>query len=350
MDKKNGLLNLSSQEEGEISAASSAVSSPVEVKLPESAETKITVFRTAEKSIAERTNPHPPISFEAHSQLVLSLSWDWAGNTIASGSADNTIKIWDGNSLELLRTLEGHSGGVWSLDWNHDGKKLVSGSNDNTIRLWDGLSGQLLKTLIDHSDFVWSVAWSHDDSRIVSGSQDKTIKLWDVISGELLETIKGHSSAVFTVSWSHDDSRVVSGSYDDTIKIWDSSSGTLIRTLTGHSNIVYSVSFSHDDTKIVSGANDKTLRIWNAETGDLLKVLEVSHPGNVECVAWSRDDRKIASCSPYNMTLILWDSLTGQPLNTLPLLSGSRALAWNADNNEIVCGDGKNICIFSVLV
>jgi WD40 repeat protein len=139
IDIKEGLLKLSSSQEetvkGERTTISSAVASPVEVKQPEPTNTKITVFRSTETSIEKsipepivsRTNPHPPISFQAHSKEVYSLSWDSVGNKIASGSKDKTIKIWDGNSLELLRTLEGHSNVVWSLDWNHDGKKLVSG-------------------------------------------------------------------------------------------------------------------------------------------------------------------------------------------------------------------------------
>jgi WD40 repeat protein len=341
IDIKEGLLKLSSPQEETVNGVRTTIISagvgarPSEVGRVEGSLT--------------RTHPHPPISFEAHSATVLSLSWDSVGNKIASGSGDNTIKIWDGNSLELLRALEGHSDSVWSLDWNHDGKKLVSGSGDKTIKLWDGLSGQLLKTLTGHSGVVYSVAWSHDDSRIVSGSEDKTIKIWDGISGEMINIMEGHSDRIFTVSWSHDDSRIVSGSEDKTIKIWDSSSGTIIRTFTGHSGSVYSVSYSHDDSKIVSGSYDKTVRIWNAETGDLMKVLK-GHSEEVTCVAWSRDDRKIASCSYHDKKIIIWDSLTGQPLTTFPLVSGSYALAWSPDNNEIVCGDwnNNNIIIFSV--
>jgi WD40 repeat protein len=78
-----------------------------------------------------------------------------------------------------------------------------------------------------------------------------------------------------------------------------------------------------------------------------MKVLE-GHLESVNCVAWSRDDRKIASCSYHDKKIILWDSLTGQPLTTFPLVSGACTLAWSPDNNEIVCGDKNNINIFSV--
>jgi hypothetical protein len=70
----------------------------------------------------------PRSSSESHSNLVRSLSWSPIGNKIASGSYDNTIKIWDGKSLELLKTLEGHSDSVNSVSWNHDGSQIVSGS------------------------------------------------------------------------------------------------------------------------------------------------------------------------------------------------------------------------------
>jgi hypothetical protein len=346
IDIKNGLLKLASEEETIKDRKTTILAGGTEARPPHTESVKVdtTVDRTV-----SRTNPHPPISFEAHSEHVYSLSWDLVGNKIASGSADKTIKIWDGNSLQLLRTLEGHSGGVRSLAWNHNGKELVSGSTYSSIKLWDGFSLQLLKTFTGHSGSVWSVAWSHDDSRIVSGSADKTIKIWDVISGETIKTLEGHSDSVFTVSWNHDDSRIVSGSGDQTIKIWDSSSGNIIRTLEGHSSTVYSASYSHDGTKIVSGSVDKTVRIWNAETGDQMKVLE-GHSEGVRSVAWSRDDRKIASCSYSEKKIIIWDSLTGQSLKTFQLLTVSAALAWSPDNNEITCGDGKNINIFSVPV
>jgi WD40 repeat protein len=348
IDIKNGLLKLSSSQDETVNGGRTTISSAgAEARPPEPPDAGHSVDKSICEPIVSRTNPHPPISFEAHSKDIRSLSWDSVGNKIASGSVDGPIKIWDGNSLELLRTLEGHSGIVRSLAWNHDGKKLASGSHDKTIKLWDELSGQLLKTLIGFSFGVYSVAWNHDDSRIVSGSLDNTIKIWDVISEAMIKTWKGHSDIVVTVSWNHDDSRIVSGSMDKTIKIWDSSSGALIRTLTCLTNWVYSVSYSHDGSKIVSSSEDKTVRIWNAETGDLMKVLD-SPSWGVTYVAWSRDDRKIASCSLGGKKLIIWDSLTGQSLNTFSLLSGAVALAWSPNNNEIACGNGNKINIFSV--
>jgi WD40 repeat protein len=80
-----------------------------------------------------------------------------------------------------------------------DGKTIASGSTDNTIKLWDVASGKQLKTLNGHSSSVLSVAFSSDGKTIASGSDDNTIKLWDVASGKQLNTLRG--IAVKSLAW-----------------------------------------------------------------------------------------------------------------------------------------------------
>jgi len=67
---------------------------------------------------------------------VRSLAFSPDGRTIASGSFDNTIKLWDAAGGNEIRTLEGQSGSVWSVAFSPDGRTLASGSEDGTIRLW----------------------------------------------------------------------------------------------------------------------------------------------------------------------------------------------------------------------
>jgi WD40 repeat protein len=61
-----------------------------------------------------------------------------------------------------------------------DGLTLASGSFDQTIKLWNVQTGQLLRTLTGHTDVVRSVAWSADGQVLASGSDDRTIKIWGV--------------------------------------------------------------------------------------------------------------------------------------------------------------------------
>jgi WD40 repeat protein len=70
-----------------------------------------------------------------------------------------------------------------------DGQTLASGSCDNTIKLWNMTTGNCLKTLHGHASWIWSVAFSPDGQILASGSQDETIKLWDVQTGRCLKTL-----------------------------------------------------------------------------------------------------------------------------------------------------------------
>jgi WD40 repeat protein len=297
------------------------------------------------------------ISSESHSELVCSLSWDPVSDRIASGSYDNTIKIWDGKSLKLFKTFEGHSDSVLSVSWNQDGTKIVSGSVDTTIKIWDSSTGIVLHTLEGHSSLVLSVAWSHDDSKIVSGSWDNTIKVWGWtksfllghgVTWKLLKTLEGHSDCVLSVAWNHDSSKIISGSGDKTIKIWDSYSGSVLRSLAGHSDGVTSVSWSHDGTKILSGSSDQSVKIWNSTTGVLLTTFD-DFEKEVECVAWSPDGQKIAACSPDEDRIVVWDVLTGQVVKTIPVADKVFSLAWSSDSTELMCSVFRKLKVYPLL-
>ncbi|WPJ60807.1 hypothetical protein SMAC4_13298 [Sordaria macrospora] len=88
-----------------------------------------------------------------------------------------------------FQTLEGHSSYVRSVAFSPDGQRLASGSDDQTIKIWDPASGSCLQTLEGHSSGVNSVAFSPDGQRLASGSRDKTIKIWNPASGSCLQTI-----------------------------------------------------------------------------------------------------------------------------------------------------------------
>ena len=109
---------------------------------------------------------------------------------VASGSDDDTVRLWDAGTGAALQTLEGHSDPVWSVAFSPDGKVVASGSGDHTVRLWDAGTGAALQTLEGHSDWVWSVAFSPDGKVVASGSDDGTIRLWDAGTGAALQTLE----------------------------------------------------------------------------------------------------------------------------------------------------------------
>ena len=207
--------------------------------------------------------------FQGHSRSVTSVAVLPDGRCV-SGSFDHTLRVWDCNTGECLRTLEGHSDSVNCVAVLLDGR-CVSGSWDKTLRVWDSNTGECLRTMEGHSDSVTSVAVL-PDGRCVSGSGDNTLRVWDCNTGECFRSMEGHSKWVTSVT-ALPDGRCVSGSGDNTLRVWDCDSGKCLRTLEGHSAPVNCVA-ALPDGRCVSGSDDGTLRIWDPDTGKCLDILE----------------------------------------------------------------------------
>jgi serine/threonine protein kinase len=200
-------------------------------------------------------------TINGHSDWVFTVAFSPDGEMLASGSFDNTIKLWEIKTGNLIKTLEGHTYWVNSVAFSPDGEILASGSWDWTIKLWDIKTGKLLKTLKGHTDAVNSVAFSPDGDILASGSEDNTIKLWEIKTGNLIKTLEGHTDAVNSVAFSPDGDILASGSWDWTIKLWDIKTGKLIKTLEGHQESVAFVAFSPDGEILASGSFDK-IKLW----------------------------------------------------------------------------------------
>ncbi|WP_055074966.1 WD40 repeat domain-containing protein [Pseudanabaena sp. 'Roaring Creek'] len=278
---------------------------------------------------------------EGHSNGVRSVAFSPDGKIIASGSFDNSIKLWNLEGKEL-QTLTGHSNGVRSVAFSPDGKTIASGSFDKSIKLWN-LEGKELRTLTGHSNAVLSIAFSPNGKTIASSSSDKTIKLWN-LEGKELQMLNVHST-VLSVTFSPDGKIIASGSSDKTIKLWNLE-GKELQTLTGHSNDVLSVAFSPDGKTIASGSDDNSIKLWNLE-GKELQTL-TGHSNKVRSVAFSPDGKTIAS-SGFDKSIKLWN-LEGKELQTLTGHSNRvRSITFSPDGKTIASGSSdKSIKLWNL--
>jgi WD40 repeat protein len=155
---------------------------------------------------------------------VQSVAFSPVGKTLASGSIDLTIRLWDvATHQQVGQPLTGPANWAQSVAFSPDSKTLATGGF-GTIRLWDVTTHQQVgQPLTGHANVVWSLAFSPDGKTLASaGSVDGTIRLWDVATHQQVgQPLTDHMDAVYSVAFSPDGKTLASGSADHLVRLWD---------------------------------------------------------------------------------------------------------------------------------
>jgi len=249
-------------------------------------------------------------TFKGHSDFVMSVNFSPDSEEVLSGSADNTLKRWNTKTGKEVDTFQRNIGWVYSIALsNKTNRAILSGSRDNTPRLWNTLNGSEIDTFQGHTKSVYLVAVSNDASKALSASEDGTMKVWHVETGKAIHTIKDIAQ-VWSVAFSNDGSQILSGGDKGTVKLFESDSGKEIRSFKGHSGRVYSVAFSPDASRVVSGGHDGTIKVWDINSGKEIHTLK-GHTDIVSSVVFSPDGSQVLSGS-YDNSLKLWKMPTAE--------------------------------------
>lgn len=218
------------------------------------------------------------------------VAWSPDGQRLAAAQG-KVIHLWAPHSGQLLQTLVGHAQKVNCVGWSPAGQQLASGSVDTTVRVWDAAQGQPLQVLHGHPRAVTSLAWSPNGQQLASTSQDVPICLWEPASGHLLQQHLSPGTASYCIVWSPDGQGLVVTCERTTLLVWDVAQASLRRVL--------------------KGRRSKRLRKWRAavapdQTGPVLK----GHSGaEVICATFSADGQWLAS-KGQEVCLWRWADLT----------------------------------------
>jgi WD40 repeat protein len=237
-----------------------------------------------------------------HTDGVRAVAFSPNTRILASGSYDSTIILWDvEQGLMLHPPLKGHTAAVYRVAFNPDGKILASASGDGTVRLWEVETGRLIGTL-PHDDEVYCVAIEKNGKILASSGKDGTVRLW-YIENQKLETVLVHNKAltgkdngqVFNVAFSPDGKLVASGGLDGLIILWDMKKRKQAGKPLPVNRPVNSMAFSHDGKTIASGNNEGRVDLWDVGTRKWVGSPSPDHFGWVTGVAFSPDDKKLAT-------------------------------------------------------
>ena len=256
------------------------------------------------------------------SQLgVDSVAFNADGKLLAVGNSDNTVVLWESSKREQARVLRGHVSAVSAVAVSGDDKVLATGlaagvagiTRDDTIKIWDPVTGQLVRSLTGRNT-GHSIGLSNDGSRLVSGSFGSTVSLWNVSQSQAQREINVPRDSRFVpdrVAISSDGKLIAAGGRDNAVKLWDAGTGRELFTLIGHKKSIRDLAFSPDNKLLASASQDADIKLWSVATGQELKTLTM-HSDGVSAIAFSSDGRRLASGS-QDRTILIWDVESGEP-------------------------------------
>ena len=186
------------------------------------------------------------------------------------------------------------------MSYSPDGLTIASGSADKTIRIWNAQTGALVMILSGHEEHVRSVSYSPDGTRIASGSADKTIRIWNAKSGDFVKTIGLASTPTFL---SHSpDGMMIATAVGNEVRISHAKTGEQIKVLRSVSNVL-SVSFSPDGTKIAfCSRNNGGFSHWNIRSSEMMVEQEFSSD-HCSSICYTSDGKQVI-IGTYSGTII----------------------------------------------
>jgi len=188
---------------------------------------------------------------------------------LASGGPNPNplVRVWNVATGQERHTLRDHNWGILGLAFSPDGRTLASASADSSVRLWDVETGEPIKTPPMHHDGPSrGVAFSPDGLYLAAPGMEQTVKIWDTATWREWRTLHDPTNGIQSVAWSPDGRRLAWGGTDATVKIGDPATGKILRTLRGHTGWVEGVAFSPDGQWIASASLDGTVKLWPTRT------------------------------------------------------------------------------------
>ena len=213
-------------------------------------------------------------------------------------SFDNTVRVWAGESGQLLCRGIGHDIGVSMARWDPAGRRIVTAGFDGTARIGDAVLGEVTEPWLRHGRYVVDAAFSPNGEQLVTACQDGGIRLWQLGPRHSARDGALPSPVRFACAIP-DNSLVAGGSGDGVVRVVSLEAGNPFRRELRHASHVITAAFAPSGTTLATASADCRIQLWDLTSGE---VIATSAPGAFPYyrLAFTPDGRQLAATSVQN--------------------------------------------------
>jgi WD40 repeat protein len=234
---------------------------------------------------------------EGHADAVTGVALLDSGRTLVTASGDSTVRVWDVAARRRTATLRGSPGGILMLAAGLDNQNFVTTDRFNGVNLWRADFRQQPSVAVRMPDAVASLAISPNVSLLAAATWMSGATIVDVAARRRIAVLPSHGLPVTAVCFSPDEKLLATGDglfiHAGVVRVWDIRSRNLLASLRGHTEPVRAAAFSPDGRLLVSASLDQSLRIWRLADGTCIQTKNV--PNQLTCLSFSPDGKLLAA-------------------------------------------------------
>ncbi|KAI5818897.1 WD40-repeat-containing domain protein [Pyronema omphalodes] len=244
-----------------------------------------------------------PILLQGHERSLTQIKYNKDGDLIFSTSKDHVVCVWYSANGERLGTYNGHQGALWTVDVDPTTTLLATGSADNSIKLWEVKTGRCLKTW-EFPTAVKRVEFNEDGTLLLAVTEQRmgyrgTVVVFPIVVDVNAEQVDGpmftitpSESKATVAAWSYLSKYIITGHEDGSISQYDGKTGELIKDIQAHEpdmGLITDIQMAPDRTYFVTASKDKSAKLIESQTLNILKTYQTDTPLNSAAITAKKD-------------------------------------------------------------
>lgn len=283
-----------------------------------------------------------------HKKKAHSVAWSCTGAKLASGSVDQTVRVWvvDETGKATDTELKGHQDSVDQLRWDPlQPEVLGTASGDKTVRIWDARTGKCAHAIETRGENI-NIRWSPDGQHVAVGDKDDNISFIEMRKCKILKSIK-FACEVNEMAWEATGRLLFLTTGSGTVEIFryadmlNSQEAPAAHTLHAHTANCYCIEFDPRSEHFAVGGADAMVSVWSVrELACVRTCTRLEWP--VRTLSFSHDCAYLASGSEDPLIDIA-SVATGEQAHAIPSTAPMNSVAWHPSKPLLAfAGDDKD--------